>query len=242
MKKTIITAILALGLAGSASAALTLTDNFKLEDAVVNEQDFDGSTLSYTGSFAAQGNPYDTSDSSTRGNMTFTLVLDVDQLGSQSGYIVKGGSWGVGYNDDGKAQGWWGSSFYSGGPTTANALSSYADENGLVTLTIVTGYVTSTSQASRIYVGDGTTYWTASGLKFGSGISSITINQNFKDAIEQFYVFDTALSSDQVTQVYNMAAQVTAGTYVSAAAIPEPASATLSLLALAGLAARRRRK
>ncbi len=55
------------------------------------------------------------------------------------------------------------------------------------------------------------------------------LKDNAVNAIEQVLVFNTALSNDQIAAV---AAEV----------VPEPTTATLSLLALAGLAARRRRK
>ncbi len=58
--------------------------------------------------------------------------------------------------------------------------------------------------------------------------NSLTIGGD--SVVKDFYIFDSALSAPNVATV------------VAAAAVPEPATATLSLLALAGLAARRRRK
>lgn len=68
-------------------------------------------------------------------------------------------------------------------------------------------------------------------LKFSgtTGISSISVNS---DIVDSAYFFKSQVSSAANAQALNMAA-ITA---------PEPTTATLSLLALAGLAARRRRK
>ncbi len=72
---------------------------------------------------------------------------------------------------------------------------------------------------------------TVDGLKWTSGdttVDSVSFNRNL---VERAYLFDNAVGvSDAVA--LNAAVQ----------AVPEPATATLSLLALAGLAARRRRK
>ncbi len=65
--------------------------------------------------------------------------------------------------------------------------------------------------------------WNLAGYPFN------IVGINNKGAIEQVLVFDSALSAADVASI-------------SKANVPEPTTATLSLLALAGLAARRRRK
>lgn len=90
--------------------------------------------------------------------------------------------------------------------------------------------------SSSLYVtlayNDGTSkelYGTNTGFMWSGGVSSLNnlyINENYIDTV---YLFNQAI--DQTTAFK-----------LNTAAIPEPTTATLSLLALAGLAARRRRR
>ena len=74
-------------------------------------------------------------------------------------------------------------------------------------------------------------YVTADGLKSSSaGATALT----FGDMVATSYYFDTPVSEADSKTLVQLAA--------TTAPIPEPTTATLSLLALAGLAARRRRK
>ena len=61
-------------------------------------------------------------------------------------------------------------------------------------------------------------------------ITQLLINAGMADAIEQLYVHDSALSQEQIGQLMAEIANV-----------PEPATASLSLLGLAALMMRRRR-
>lgn len=75
-------------------------------------------------------------------------------------------------------------------------------------------------------------YGFSTGLKWTSGqkqYSSVDVNTSY---VDQVYVFNSAMTKDDALSLNSQAL----------AAVPEPATATLSLLALAGLAARRRRK
>ncbi len=80
----------------------------------------------------------------------------------------------------------------------------------------------------QLYDMNGTLLFNDSGLMSGSyrGINSLSFNTT--------YITDVALTPERLTDAAALAA--------SANLVPEPATATLSLLALAGLAARRRRK
>ncbi len=80
----------------------------------------------------------------------------------------------------------------------------------------------------QLYDMNGTQLFNDSGLMSGSyrGIDTLSFNTT--------YISDVALTPERLTE--------TADIVASAKLIPEPATATLSLLALAGLAARRRRK
>lgn len=76
-------------------------------------------------------------------------------------------------------------------------------------------------------------YGFSTGLKWTQGqkqYSSVDVNTSY---VDQVYVFNSAMTKDDALSLNSQAL---------AAAVPEPATATLSLLALAGLAARRRRK
>lgn len=61
-------------------------------------------------------------------------------------------------------------------------------------------------------------------------ITQLLINAGMADAIEQLYVHDSALSQEQIGQLM-----------AEIASVPEPATASLSLLGLAALMMRRRR-
>lgn len=236
MKKILSTLMLAFGMCLSANAATTLLDS-----SIVGYSDFasrladfgtqkdsvaittDGGNLVMSGTTFSKP----VSGGNTRNNMTVTMVLDLSKITTPEAYTAlfsaKGGStsWGVGINTSGALQGLWGNDAYNNGPTT-----SPLGSEGKLTISVVTG-----EQGTRIYVGNNTTYHTASGLKFGGvDITQILINAGLADAIEQLYVHDSALSQEQIGQLMS-----------EIGAIPEPATATLSLLGLAALMMRRRR-
>ncbi len=79
-----------------------------------------------------------------------------------------------------------------------------------------------------------TYYGSAEGGRRGDTQSTTALNINTNE-VTSAYVFNSVLSQDDAIAM-NKAA------ITAAKAVAEPATATLSLLALAGLAARRRRK
>ncbi len=103
----------------------------------------------------------------------------------------------------------------------------------IITLALASGMLATTQAV--------TTQWTTAGHTAGLGSSwrydgygnlgSIVFNS---EAV-QFLSLDSTILSGDTAYAANAAA-------INAASVPEPATATLSLLALAGLAARRRRK
>ncbi|MBQ8517207.1 MAG: PEP-CTERM sorting domain-containing protein [Akkermansia sp.] len=243
MKKTII-ALLALG--GVAAAA----DTSVLEEAYIGFTDFssgkaalgtmkDSITLSTEGNITTlSGVTFDTAQiaDSTRDCFSITLVLDAAKIGSvreftslAAGYYSEAGAVGIGVNADRKLQGQWGTDGYSpdGSAYTTEALPT----KGTITLTFVTGLIAEEKQGSRIYVNASTTFWSSDGLRTGDNNYNTIKFNNLNDAIMQAYVHNYSLSQ---TQVGTLMGEI--------ASIPEPTTATLSLLALAGLAARRRRK
>ena len=88
-------------------------------------------------------------------------------------------------------------------------------------------YVNGTSVGS-IALGDKESYATDAGLGIGNGAKEF-ITSPWAGQMADFKLFNSTLTAGEVAA------------YGSPVAIPEPATATLSLLALAGLAARRRR-
>ena len=234
MKKILSILMLTAGLNVAASAATTL-----LEQSIVGYSDFEsriadfgtqrdsvtiGDNLLLSGPDVKFSQP---SGNGGRNNMTLSMVLDLSKLNTPESYTAlfnaKGGStsWGVGLNTDRTLQGLWNNGAYSGGPTTTTL-----GTEGTLTISVVTG-----ESGTRIYLGDESTYYTASGLKFGNvDITQLLINAGMADAIEQLYVHDSALSQEQIGQLMAEIANV-----------PEPATASLSLLGLAALMMRRRR-
>ncbi len=244
MKKTII-ALLAL----SSSA---LADTSLMEQAYIGFSDFSSGKADYgtmidditvstlEGVTTLSGVTFDTpvSDTNTRDCFSITLVLDAAKIGSvtsftslAAGYYSATGAMGVGVNADGKFQGQWGTGGFTSGTPATPWTAGNVPATGSITLTFVTGVYTGTTDGSRIYVNDSTIFYSNQSLKTGGQTyRDIKIN-NLSGAIQQVYVHNTCLTQAQV------------GTLMSEiASIPEPTTATLSLLALAGLAARRRRK
>ena len=241
MKKTII-ALLALG--GVAAAA----DTSVLEEAYIGFTDFssgkaalgtmkDSITLSTEGNITTlSGVTFDTSsDTAGADGFSITLVVNLAEMKNvesftpiATGSAVRNGSTytiGMGLTADRKLNGYWGSGAYDDGPT-----SDVLGSEGSVTLTYTLG-AHDDSSGSWIYVGDNETSYYATGLSTSySTFDTIKID-NLGGAVEQVYVHNRVLSTAEV------------GTLMGEiASIPEPTTATLSLLALAGLAARRRRK
>lgn len=67
------------------------------------------------------------------------------------------------------------------------------------------------------------------GLAHGTVVNTLYLNETFAGAIKEMYVHNSMVHGEGATSLYN-------------SVIPEPTTTTLSLLALAGLATRRRRK
>ncbi len=230
MKKTLI-ALLALG-----SCAMGVT----LEDA---------DRLGYGGS----------SFTTTDGNFTVALTLDVTELrsileqgqnvswgtdivcydinGTKTGVTVNGGSSDGKINTSGLYARWgdninWNSTCWTSGNDLATIDWDTVADAGLVYSFSSTG---GTSVAFTLLDAEGTaivdTYATAGALKSASATAS-TIS--FDNSVIGVYYFNGGVTETNAKALAKSAAVMT-GT------VPEPTTATLSLLALAGLAARRRR-
>ena len=239
MKKTLIT------LLAAASCAMGVT----LEDA----------------DFVMGGNTgYDTLGN----NFTVALSLDVTELqtllekgqtpawgtdivsyvcnGTQTGVTVNGGSNGSSINTSGLYARWgttinWNSVTWQGADNLSD-LNGDAEGTGWdniasAGLVYSFGATSGTSVAFTLIDTNGNavidSYVTAGGLKSSSAVAAAL---SFGDAVSSSYYFNEYMGGSEA----NMKALSNAAAV--AAPIPEPATATLSLLALAGLAARRRRK
>ena len=238
MKKTLIT------LLAAASCAMGVT----LEDA----------------DFVMGGNTgYDTLGN----NFTVALTLDVTELqtllekgqtpawgtdivsyvcnGTQTGVTVNGGSNGGSINTSGLYARWgtttnWNSVTWQGADNLSDLNGDAAgtgwDNIASAGLVYSFGATSGTSVAFTLIDTNGNaiidSYVTAGGLKSSSAVADAL---SFGDAVSSSYYFNTYMGGSEADmKALSNAAAV-------AAPIPEPATATLSLLALAGLAARRRR-
>lgn len=236
MKKTLSILMLAAGLSLTASAATTL-----LDQSIAGYSDFssrvadfgtqkDAVTITTSGDnllLSGTDVSFNQVIAGPRSTMTVSMVLDLSKLSTPESYTAlfnaKGGntSWGVGVTTDRTLQGLWNNGAYSSGPITAELAAA-----GTLTISVVTGDL-----GTRIYFGSNNTYHTTTGLKFGNAdITQILIDAGMADAIEQLYVHNSALTQEQVGQLMT-----------EIASVPEPATASLSMLGLAALMMRRRR-
>ncbi len=205
-------------------STLTLTQEMQDENPTGNLI-LTGPTFSYTNEWT-DGN---TGQMKNRDVFSFAITLNLDTLVTGDGLtqlVVYDGSsndTGLGITSDGKLVGLW-----NGGAnqTATSALT----ESGVVTITFSfsnDGYTT--------YLG-GEVVHNATGLRGDLGNPITTVK-----------LMEPAIAAMQGITFYTQASYNDASFGASAAAInsvlvPEPTTATLSLLALCGLAARRRRK
>ena len=193
---------------------------------------FSGATLS--------SQPY----GSARVAMSVSLMLDTSKLVRPttgfstifSASNAAGLQWGLGITSTGSLCLLWQSP--SGGSITNFATLAYTvPATGSLSLSLVTGRYAGSSEGTRLYVGNSGTYFTNTKLLFG-GVSITQLNVGgdrtnnscLQAAVQQLYVHDKALSQTEVGSVM-----------AEMAAVPEPATTTLSLLGLACMAWRRRR-
>lgn len=234
MKKTFITL---LALAGAASAATTQVWDLSQS---VTSGDFlyDASTGLFTDNSAVDGTVLNGVDGSSKiqTNISFTLNLTKAMEVTSDTLLLNmdtGGDIGLALTTSGLSGAWQGSSW--GDAISYDTLLAdsgvFADIEGnkYITLTFVETY------GSGVQVWSNTTkHINYSDLKSSSNTSlaSIYVNSGYVEALQ----FETEWKGDNIVNT-NVAFNAEA-----MQVIPEPATATLSLLTLAGLAARRRRK
>ncbi|MBQ8376866.1 MAG: PEP-CTERM sorting domain-containing protein [Akkermansia sp.] len=255
MKKTLITL---LALAGVAAAATTTVTDLTTSVTSGNVTYTAPTTTGGEGSFSGAGIWESGGGSRAHGALTFTLNLtDLAKLTTQTNLVTVdssddigliwgqyNGEWGIAGNWQGNLWANNGTSFVSLGTLMADAWS-VADNatDGFITLTMTVANTEGAQGGMQLYkAGSNTSYYTTSGL----GSSNNTSIDAFK--------FDTSLIENVAVTSGWVAGGTASGlgsnletTFTSAhggkvALVPEPTTATLSLLALCGLAARRRRK
>ena len=195
---------------------------------------FSGATLS--------SQPYGSGN--TRVAMSVSMMLDTSKLvRPTSGFSTifsannaDGLQWGLGITSAGQLCMLWQVSS-SGSITNYATLGYTVPMSGSLSLSLVTGRPDGTTDATRLYVGNNNVFYTNTGLKFGgTSITQLYVGGDRPDAslmqsaVQQLYVHDKALSQAEVGSLM-----------AEMALIPEPATATLSLLGLACMAWRRRR-
>lgn len=174
-------------------------------------------------------------------NLTQALLTttQVDLIG------ISGNSGDVGLTllSDGKAQGKWNGGVDGNARMDLSGLSSYAytvGEESFVTLTLTASKPNGNGgKGVQVYVNDGTCVFNHASLATNNNTSfdAITVNTSLISSI----AIDPSYPEIVDAGAANYAAAAI-GRALQAAVIPEPTTVTLSLLALAGLAARRRRK
>ena len=236
MKKTFITL---LALAGVASAATTQV--WDLSQSVTSGAFlYDATTGLFTDNSAVDGTVLNSVNESNQiqTNISFTLNLTAAQTVTGDTNLLNmdmGGDIGLALTTTGLACTWQGATGSSRGSVAFETLLAdsgvFADIEGnkYITLTFVETY------GSGVQVWSNTTKLINDTSLKSSGNTSLTsiyVNSGYVEALQ----FETEWKGDNIVNT-NVAFNAEA-----MQVIPEPATATLSLLALAGLAARRRRK
>lgn len=262
MKKTLIAIMALSGIVAGATVddALFGISDFKGLTSTIDINNT-GETLTLTDSTTKEGyleisgadfsyNTYSTQDNGTqkakRAYITLTFVIDLAKLTTSTTdtpFFLDNVNWGTVLTTDRKFKGAWNGVSWTG---ANNYTTTALGNTGTAVLTFNTGWdgVTGTEDTtisdpestgnccySQVYLNGVQISQTdkGKGLAHGQVVNTIFINEAFVGAIEEMYVHNSMVHGEGATSLYN-------------SVIPEPTTATLSLLALAGLAARRRRK
>ncbi len=233
--------MLALGLACSAAAATTL------DSAILGESAFDSTTSLYIPQ-------NENGENMTFSGKSFTLmlVIDMDTLNSLKNVPTSNtefvATYAITTTPASSNYGYCGLGIMKDGDTYTIS-DTFASDNARQSLTLGTTSSTgkvvvtlavgdhNTNNPSTLYVYDGTTLSSVNdnGYRVSNpAMQSLYFREGvFSSAIDSVYLFNTRVAGDDIA---------TLSADAVAASVPEPTTATLSLLALAGLAARRRRK
>ncbi len=254
MKLKLFTAALFLGLTAAASAATTtftdLTSSTTSGNVTLTVEDTTATiTASDTSLYTSTGGQAQSSVSFTLNLTAILNALNSNSLSGNTGLLTMdyGSSsryTGLYLNSSGQLQTRWGTSVYTSGNTYTlftydDESSSYTIASGLNTTTLDDGTVvlalTYTQDKSNNYGGTGAKVYDSTGTALitdtelasnsNTTLSSITLNAAYVTSVS---VDSSLLSASDAGAA-------------AAALVPEPATATLGLLALGALALRRRR-
>ncbi len=247
MKKTLLTAIITMAVAPFAVGDTTSI----LETSVAGISDMSSLTVDFgtsassvsvqkdsdTGAITLSGTTFSPRNFSIALSLDYnTLVtLAADNPGQKLVTASGSATLGMGINTSNQFQGMWQGDFYSGLATSTLDTMASSVTNGTLLVTLVSGdaVIDAATNGARIYIGDDATeFYSKSGLQATANYSSILIDGAYAEAVKGVYVFDSVLSQENVASVNSAIRNLS---------VPEPASASLSLLALGALALRRRR-
>lgn len=229
------------------TSSATVTQDATSSDLTIQILDADNQVIDFS---------YQEDANTTRACYTFAITLNLEKLTSPTSATsaVWGGSKvGIGLNNGvvtaciGSGSASWNTTGLTLGTSGSLTLIVTTDTKGSMilaygedgTYTSVADSQTGDNKFNGTTT-DGGTYYGWEKLKEKANITTFTIDASIANAVEKFAVWDSHAESTGL----NSAAMLTNMDTVAAAmkVIPEPTTATLSLLALAGLAARRRRK
>ena len=239
MKKTIIAFLITAG-----AAAAATTEVWDLGTSVTEgEYLYDSTTGLFSDNTAIDGtvlNGYNGSNQ-VQTNITFTLNLSDAQKVTQQTQLIKmdmSGDVGLCLTSTGLATTWGNDArdktmSYTD-LLTQDSVFTGSDGDKYITLTMVETYGSGVQifTNSKEIITDG-----ALRSSSNTSLNSVYVNSDYIEALQ----FDTTWRSTGVVNL-NADFATKAAAKLTSAAVPEPTTATLSLLALAGLAARRRRK
>lgn len=179
------------------------------------------------------------SENYKRAYITLTFVIDLSKLDTpdnNSLLFSDNVKWGSAITPERELKGVWNNEVWSkdGEEHSDNYTTSPLGLTDTVVLTFNTGSPKANTDPnlgsscySQVYL-NGELIGSAKGLAHGTSVDTLFINDVFGDAIQSVYVHNKMLESQEVKELCR--------------SIPEPTTATLSLLALVGLAARRRHR
>ena len=238
MKKTLIALVALSGVAMAETQVWDLSTSVTSGDYL-----YDATTGLFTDNSEIDGTVLNDANGSNQiqTNISFTLNLTEAMNVTADALLLNmdmGGDIGLSLTADGLKGAWQGSSW--GDAVSYNTLLAdsgvFTDKNGdkCITLTFVETY------GSGVQVWSNTTkHIDYSGLKSSgnTSLASVYANGNYIEALQ----FAPGWQGDDIVNT-NAAFNAAVVEQLGAPVIPEPTTATLSLLALAGLAARRRRR
>ncbi len=239
MKKTLIALVALSGVAMADTQVWDLSTSVTSGDYL-----YDAPTGKFTDNTEVEGTVLNETDGAGRiqTNICFTLNLTEAQKVTADTKLIDmdmGGDVGLCLTSTGLASTWGGTTSSSRGSVSYDTLFAdsgvFTDKNGdkCITLTFVQTY------GFGVQVWSNTTKHIDDTIKASSNtrLSSIYVNANYIEALQ----FAPGWEGDDIVNT-NAAFNAAVVEKLGEVTIPEPTTATLSLLALAGLAARRRRK